>query len=187
MTETPVISADTVPTGGRGALGRRRLRQGRPVGALRRIHRRRIDRPVGGDAQRVDLAVRRIEQHERLAGGVDAEEAPGRRGAGQQLAIAGERQGHDVGGVGLVERRAVAVGRDLVDDALVAGRREDVARPCRRRATRCTCRQDRRTSSTCRRPRRDRCGRRERCRRRARHSGQARARGLRARRHRRTS
>ena len=87
MTEMPVISVDTD--------GDRRPRRlgGRTVGGAIRaaaggvaLTRRGVDRAVGGDAQRVDLAEGRIEQHERLAGRVDAEHAAGRFGAGDQLA-----------------------------------------------------------------------------------------------------
>ena len=51
-----------------GRLGYRRLGRSRPIGALRCIHRGSVDRAVGRDAKRVNLTVRRIEEHERLAG-----------------------------------------------------------------------------------------------------------------------
>jgi hypothetical protein len=71
----------------------------------------------------MDLRVTRIEQHERLAAGVEAEDAPRRAGAREQppLAIEGER--HRVGGFRLIEDGALAVGRDLVDRPLVASGR----------------------------------------------------------------
>ena len=96
----------------------------------------------------------------------------------------GERD--DVAGVRLVEARALAVGRDLVDDTLVAGRGEDVAGLDRPRAPRCTCPRDRRTSSTCRRRRPDRSCRPARCRRTGRRSVPAQAHAPRAPPHRRT-
>ena len=100
---------------GAGAAGRRAA------------HGRGVDVAVRVDAQRADLVVARVEQHERLARGVDPEHAARRLGAGEQPALAIEGQRHRVRGLGLVERRALAVGRDLVDDALVAGRGEHVA------------------------------------------------------------
>src|ERR1700704_1994631 len=44
------------------------------------------------------------------------------------MAVAFDRERNRMRGLGLVEDRALAVRRDLVDDALVAGRGEDIAR-----------------------------------------------------------
>ena len=127
-TETAVISVETVGTGrapgsGRGALGEPCSR--RPAGrsprprrsSRRRRGARRESRGTASRAARTPCPTRRS----------------GRRGPGDSvpaIEIAGrrKRERHDVGGVGLVEARALAVGRDLVDDALVAGRGKHVAR-----------------------------------------------------------
>ena len=63
----------------------------------------------------------------RLAVGINAKDAPGRFGADEQVAGLVEGQRRGVRGLGLVERRAFAVRGDLVDDALFAGARVEVA------------------------------------------------------------
>ena len=95
---------------------------------------------------------------------VDAEHATGRAGADQQAADSIEGQRDGVRGLGREELLALAVRRDLVDGALVAGAGEDVALRDRRRATRCICRRDRRTARPGPWHRRCRCGRRATCR-----------------------
>src|SRR4029453_15940251 len=87
-----------------------------------------VDVAITVHAQRSHFVVARVEQYERLARAVDPEDATGRFGAGEQTPLAIEGQGHRMRGLGLVEFRAFPVGRDLVDDALVAGCGEDVAR-----------------------------------------------------------
>ena len=92
-------------------------------------HRRHVDVAGSVNTDGVDFCVARVEQDERLARRVDAEHASGRLSTGKQSAFAIEGQGHRVRGLGLVERGALAVRSDLVDDALVAGRGKDVAGP----------------------------------------------------------
>ena len=88
-----VISAETVGTGARGGSGVVVTAGGRAIFAAgRAAERGGVDRPVGRELQRVDLLVRRVEEHERLAGLVDAEDPPGRLGAGNQVAALVDRE-----------------------------------------------------------------------------------------------
>src|SRR5215204_795684 len=67
----------------------------------------------------MNLLIGRIEQEETLAGAVDAEHPAGRAGADQQLAVVIECQRHRMRRFRGKELLTLAVGRDLVDGALV--------------------------------------------------------------------
>ena len=144
MTGVRRLRGRAVDDGNGGDL-RRHRRDGRAAGVSARgldrailgyrrraAHRGRVDRAILSEPQRVDLLERRIEQDECLAGGVDAEDAAGRFGSGEEVARRRKGQRHDVGRARLVEPRALAVGRDLVNHALVAGRGKEVARAIER-------------------------------------------------------
>ena len=75
----------------------------------------------------MDLVVRRIEQDEGFAVGVETEQPAGRFGADQEMPVAFNCQGNRMRRLGLVENRALAIRRDFVDDALVTSGGEDVA------------------------------------------------------------
>ena len=158
----------------------------RPI-AAGAVHRGRVDRAVGRDPHGVDLAERRVEQHERLARGVEPEDAAGRLRAGDQIAGWRNRERDDVGRAGLVEGRADAGRRDLVDHALVAGGREDVAGAIDDQRPDVLVVGVEEDPSTFRPARPDKSCRRARWRRRARRRAPARSRAPRARRSRRTS
>ena len=91
------------------------------------VHGGRIDGTVDGDAQRVDLAVGGLEQHERFARRIDLKDTPGRLRPGEQPSLPIECEGHGMRGLRFVEDRTSAVGRDLVDHPLVARGREHIA------------------------------------------------------------
>ena len=91
------------------------------------VQRADVQRALVVETQDVNLLERRIEQHERLAVRIHPQHPPGRAGADEQIARLVEGERGRVRGVGLVERRAFAVRRDLVDDALLAGAGKDVA------------------------------------------------------------
>ena len=99
----------------------------RGTGRLAAADRGDVERALVVEPERVDFLERRVEQHERLAVGIDPQHLAWRPGAGEQVAVLVEHQRRDVRGVGLVEDRGFAVRRDLVDDALVAGPGVDVA------------------------------------------------------------
>ena len=113
VTSVDIVTAVLVSGGGAGRGGRRRAGRGpdgRGIG------------DVPGDAQAAHLLVAGFEDHERLAVGVETDDAARRRRADQQLAGGVERQRADVLGAGVVEQRAGAArGRHLVDLPLGAG------------------------------------------------------------------
>ena len=128
----PVISAVTVGTGGRlgsgmGRHDRRAILAGLPA------ERGRVHDAAGSWTERADLLQVRVEQQEPGAGRVDAEDTAGRFGAGDQIAAGRQQHAAHVRRLRAVEDRALAVGRDLVDEPLVAGRHEQ--RPVRRLAS----------------------------------------------------
>ena len=101
--------------GGGGGRRRRRLAAGRGA-------RGRGVGDAAGDAEAAHFLVAGFEDHERLAVGVEADDAARRRRADEQFARRVEGQRADVLGAGVVEQRAGAArGRHLVDLALGAG------------------------------------------------------------------
>jgi hypothetical protein len=80
----------------------------------------------------MDFFVRRVDEHERLAVLADPEDAARRLCAREQIAGLVDRERDDVGGVGLVEQRALPIGRNAVDVALLAGGGEERAVGCGR-------------------------------------------------------
>ena len=77
--------------------------------------------------QRANFLKWRVEQDERPALSVDAKNFSRRFRADEEVAGLVERERRHVGRLRPVERPAFAVGRDLVDDALLAGAGVDVA------------------------------------------------------------
>ena len=99
-----------------------------PAAARRAVALRSgVNHAFGVDANGVHFLVGRVEHQETLARAINAEHASWRSGADQQLVVRVERHRHRVHGLGREKFLAFAFRRNLVDDALVAGRGEDVA------------------------------------------------------------
>ena len=83
--------------------------------------RRQIDVPLGIDANAADFLKGRVEQQKRLARAIHPKQASRTFRACEQLPRSLERQRNDMRGLRCAEHRALAVGRDLVNQPFFTG------------------------------------------------------------------